>query len=240
MTRKPKHLPSGFTLVELLVVITIILVLAALSFLGFGRIRMAADTANTVSNMRQLQTANVSYATDHNGHYASYYNRDQKGAKVYWYRTPEFLAYLTGDDSQLSESDPSLDVPLNLLDPTVVRARQRWFDNVAASYGMNNEFMTKRNPEDTERYIEMNGVTDPSRSFAFITATDSSAKYAGRTLWWNSPVEGKTTDGKMAFRHGNKAIAVYFDGSTGFITKGDIERIDAKGGKNNIFWKANY
>ncbi len=74
---------SGFTLVELLVVISIIAVLATLTFLGFTRMRAAADKATTVSNIRQLQGANQSYATDHNGRYASYYIINENGVRGY-------------------------------------------------------------------------------------------------------------------------------------------------------------
>jgi prepilin-type N-terminal cleavage/methylation domain-containing protein len=63
-------LPSkGFTLVELLVVITIIVVLAALSVGVFTRIQASARSSKTTSNLRQLQIINQTYASEHNGEY---------------------------------------------------------------------------------------------------------------------------------------------------------------------------
>jgi prepilin-type N-terminal cleavage/methylation domain-containing protein/prepilin-type processing-associated H-X9-DG protein len=59
--------PRGFTLVELLVVITIILVLAFLSTLGVTRIRSTARGATCTSNLRQISAAMLSYATDKSG-----------------------------------------------------------------------------------------------------------------------------------------------------------------------------
>lgn len=58
---------KGFTLVELLVVITIIAVLALLSTVGVSRMRSAARGATCSSNLRQISAAILSYASDNNG-----------------------------------------------------------------------------------------------------------------------------------------------------------------------------
>ena len=132
---------TGFTLVELLVVITIIVVLAALSVVGVSRMRAAGDTATAVRNIRQLQIANVSYATEHNGRYASYFILDEDGKKNYWYKDLGFLAELTGDNSQVTAVDPARDVPSSLLDPTAYRAKKKSYDLLSGSYGMVHDFM---------------------------------------------------------------------------------------------------
>lgn len=244
---KPSFRPAtGFTLVEVLVVIVIIAVLATLAVVGLSRVRVTAETALTVSNMRQLQAASISYSTDHNGRYVTYLYTNPDGIKTYWYRDFEFLAYLTGNQelAAMTPSDVNEDtvVSESLLDPTVVRAGQRWSTRLAGSFGMNYEFIkTATNPDgSTERFTRSSNLTNASRTAAFVTATDSAARYASRKLWWSSPVEGKSTDGKLAFRHGDKAAVAYYDGSTGLITKQDIERFDASGGKANPFWKGDY
>lgn len=233
---------SGFTLVELLVVIVIIVTLASLSFLGFSRMRAAADAATTVSNMRQLQVANQSYASDHNGRYASYKVLDEdKGTYTYWTRSPGFLSYIMGDESVASRALKDITVPLGILDPVVVRSKARYYDGLWASYGMNSGFMKEggksASGQQKELYVSAPNLIDPSRTAAFVNATDVGINYDNRNLWWNSPEEGKSTNGKMAFRHNNKAVVVYFDGSSGFITRADIDRFDANGGQTNIFWK---
>lgn len=58
---------QGFTLVELLVTITIIIVLAAMVFVVTGKIRANAQQANAVSALRQIGIANVGYYTENNG-----------------------------------------------------------------------------------------------------------------------------------------------------------------------------
>jgi len=63
---KPRASTKGFTLVELLVVITIIVVLAALTTVGIAKIRSAARGATCTSNLRQIGAAMLSYASDNN------------------------------------------------------------------------------------------------------------------------------------------------------------------------------
>ncbi len=56
---------SAFTLIELLVVIAIIAILAAILFPVFAQARAKARQTTCVSNNRQLATAMLSYAQDH-------------------------------------------------------------------------------------------------------------------------------------------------------------------------------
>ena len=238
--RKPaRHRPSGFTLTELLVVTVIILTLVALALMGLRRVREAGDRATVASVLRQLQIANAGYAADHNGQYVPISSMDENNNRINdWHQSSVFLAYLTGDNTALEKGKQTVDAPVSVLDPIVVRAKKRLWNKLFASYGYNSVGMPTLKPN-TDRSFKVSQVTNPSRSAAFLTATDWIVSYNSRFLWLNNPVEGKTTDQRIAYRHGGKAIVVYYDGSTGMVSPDDIRAIDAKGGANHPFWKAN-
>jgi prepilin-type N-terminal cleavage/methylation domain-containing protein/prepilin-type processing-associated H-X9-DG protein len=69
----------GFTLVELLVTITIIVALAALSMVGFSKIRDSSRRAVSLGQLRQLGIGMTTFTADNNG----YLPMSRKGG-IYW------------------------------------------------------------------------------------------------------------------------------------------------------------
>ena len=61
------HKSSGFTLVELLVVVTIIVILLAISFSIMSSVRNKANASKCINNLRGWAIAIRGYASDHNG-----------------------------------------------------------------------------------------------------------------------------------------------------------------------------
>ena len=61
----------GFTLVELLLVITIISIVLALILVAINQLQTRARATACLSNQRQLALANMSYANDNNGRFVS-------------------------------------------------------------------------------------------------------------------------------------------------------------------------
>jgi prepilin-type N-terminal cleavage/methylation domain-containing protein len=61
---------AGFSLIELLIVVAIILIIAAIAIPNFMRSRIAANESASVQNMRNITTGNVVYSSTYGVGYA--------------------------------------------------------------------------------------------------------------------------------------------------------------------------
>ena len=61
----------GFSLLELLIVVGIIMIIATIAVPALIRSRQTANESGAVSNLRMLNTAEVTYSSDNNGQYGA-------------------------------------------------------------------------------------------------------------------------------------------------------------------------
>jgi prepilin-type N-terminal cleavage/methylation domain-containing protein len=66
-----KRNSRGFSLIELLIVVAIILIIAAIAIPNLLRSRIAANQSSAVGSLRTLNTAEVTYATTYNTGYSA-------------------------------------------------------------------------------------------------------------------------------------------------------------------------
>src|SRR5712675_2149197 len=62
---------KGFSLIELLIVVAIILIIAAIAIPNLLRARMSANEASAVGSLRTINTAEVTYNTSYNATFAN-------------------------------------------------------------------------------------------------------------------------------------------------------------------------
>jgi len=81
LSREPEvKAARGFSLIELLIVVAIILIIAAISVPNLLRSRMAANEASAVGSMRTVNTACIAYSTTFGGFPSSLSNLGTSGA----------------------------------------------------------------------------------------------------------------------------------------------------------------
>lgn len=234
---QPQSRINGFTLVELLVVITIVAVLVALSLAGYTKFRSAADKAIVMGILREIQVANGNFAADNNGKFVPASGKDEDGKVSQWHKNRDFLDNLRGFSNQENNSFIAMNFPPEKLDKkTKSLASPRW-DHVSGNYGAfevdptNNTWGTT----DWESAFTIAQLSTPSRTAAFATSLDwrikNGTNYTG--------TETRTGQGRMAYRHDGKALVVFYDGHVEAITMADMDKIMKNGGKNHPFWKGN-
>ncbi|EIP98101.1 prepilin-type N-terminal cleavage/methylation domain-containing protein [Opitutaceae bacterium TAV1] len=113
---KTKNRPAAFTLVELLTVIAIIGILAAILIPVVGKVRASARETQGLSNIRQVGLGCILYAQDNRGIFPS--NYDRLAGDYSWAENIQRL--LSGQDVQPGAltsifSDPSVGIGKNQL-----------------------------------------------------------------------------------------------------------------------------
>ena len=231
---KSHHKP-GFTLVELMVTIVIVIALAALVFVATSRVKAASARAVSVDNLRKLQLANGLYASDNNSRFVACFTKNEDGKTGgLWDRNPEFLDYFIGVSQPTEGNSQESRVSPEHLDQVAYKARGNAHDTLKASYGMVSKESYTGSAPNTDSSYRLSELTTPSKTAAFVTAVNWLVQYSGRKGW--NGVEGKVNAPRIAYRHRNKALVVYYDGHIGEVSEEDMAALDRRGGKNNCFW----
>ncbi|RRJ95525.1 DUF1559 domain-containing protein [Opitutaceae bacterium TAV4] len=224
---------AAFTLIELLTVIAIIGILAALTIVGISRARQTARTAVCKSNLRQLGSAVLLYTNDNKGclpptRYPDGLNNGDKQ----WYSNL-LQTYLP--------AQPWFDEGFGNIREGIWRcpgAELVWW---GGGYGSNITHLMRVRPLNDSILPRINTITRPSQLWLFGDAQCVNYSPPGRPAgdWtWNrvkcpiDPGNSWTSSGAetAAPRHGGKANIVYVDGHVGSRTFDEL-----KTNKDDIF-----
>ncbi len=175
MNPPPRAHRTAFTVVELLVTIAIVVLLAALSFSAYRRVRDAAGAATCVNNMKQIASTHVLLAQENGGYLVHPWASAPNGS---WQRNwSELHTIVLSEDFSWVQSDPEVNARMRTMGhfqcPTAYKLRKSKMDEQDnhrgwRTYGLNQKLGIDADPAPGEE-----GWTDGAR---MLSEVDSPAK----------------------------------------------------------------
>jgi prepilin-type N-terminal cleavage/methylation domain-containing protein len=255
MKRVKTRASSGFSLVELLVVLGIMAILMAFTYGAITSALISGRAGASMSNLRGLAVANLSYATDHDGFYCPAQEPTNTilwcGARSTAGDTPfdpskGFLSPYLGDDGKVKEC------PLFVGMTTV--------DSFDACTGGYNEIYIGGTPANNFQANCMDNVPNPSKTVMFTTT--AFAKNNGLQEYpFSEPYQWVDANGNLAgslqpsvhFRDHGRALVAWCDAHVSAELPAQLGGTDYYGGNsqqseigffgptaNNGYWNPAY
>ncbi len=206
----------GFTLIELLVVITIIGILAALLFAAIQSIREGGNATQCTNNLRELASANLHYAGEHDGRFCP---AQEPGNNIRWHgvRTSNSAPF----DPTKGPLAPYLGSEERVkLCPTfrdIIKGADS-FENGSGGYGYNAVYVGGTPSNNWLGEITTN-IVSPSNTVMFadcaMSRDNGVQEYPFAEPWeWVSPIGALSgaLSPSVHFRHRGKANVAWCDG----------------------------
>ena len=217
-----KRKKTGFSLIELLVVITIIAVLAAVTFTALGQVSEASKRAKCASNMRQWAAAYLVMVNENNGVLVA---ASGGGMTCYGALNPDYLP---------TKKNPTSDDYLPLSCPTAVAGLRKLgytYKVTRANYGFN-AYIGDTSATAGSVAMRMANLTSPSATILVGDVVIQTPQNDG----FNSGI----ATGSINAWHGSKFAICYFDGHAALVDQAFVTSMKSTrgtaGSAGSIFW----
>lgn len=225
----------GFTLVEILVTLTIVAVLGSIGFRGFKSAQMRANQAVSAGNLRQLAAANLLYSVDH----GTYCPAGDRRNLIRWHggRTAisgtfdpaeGYLAEYLGESRQVGICPQFKDH---------LSGADSW-ENGSGGYGYNSMYIGGL-PQDAFTPNRPAAVNNPARTLMFATTALSKSSGVQEYASADPPREvfsswrlGGQLQPSIHFRFNGKALVAWCDGHVTVETEMEKSSTNFYGGNN--------
>ena len=219
---------SGFTLIEILVVLAITAILIALIVPSIHMVRNRVNTQTTISNLRTLQQANLLFGNDHSGNTVPAQVNGNYATGM-WFQNEAFLGYLglTPTDRMWDEDWPTYAKSGHPgASPNQPPGKMDRQASIGINLGVRQHWP---NPDGTFNDLSFNvsHIKNPARTMAFADANDTWIRMDRANSWQNDH-EGWYSmaiayrNGAKADGTGGKAAVVFFDGHVELLTRAQV------------------
>jgi len=210
---------TGFTLIELLVVVTILLLLMSLVVTGISRSIARAKQVGCMSNLRQIYSGMLMYATDHQGWFSP--NRPlQNSSGVFqsdpsanrnwfvWYdhylESPEVFRCpaMTDGETNVRYVIPADEAPSGK--ETVYRVGYTMLEHLSSNW------LWDIRPSNFETVTRL--MASGTYAWVGVILSDGYYRVNGWGNWGPEKYEGATIGGRGRYRHGRRANFLLADG----------------------------